>query len=604
MLKDWASILDNALSGESTYRALFDHHPDFIIVLDRQGRYRDSNRMLSAEEAGILNECRMHPPGEVYFASALAGITSSFGLELEAAEGHEWTGRGAGGARNADGTGGTESVVSAGAGGAGSASAGNAGSAGAGSTGMGGAGHAVVTVRYVPLHTDEGIAGVFAILHDPANRPLSSLLHSWVSMSSSLAAGADRTVQGGDGDSAYADEMAATKDDDELPQAEFIFEMAEDKRLSLILNSVSAGIFGLDNLGRTIFINREGAQMLGYEPSELTGLPMMEMIHSLHGGAPRHSLLECPIVLTLQDGVTRSLADEVFWRKDGTSFFVNYRIAPLLDRGMICGVVISFSDITNEREVLRAKESAERAAQAKSDFLAMMSHEIRTPMNGMIGMADLLLETELEEEQRSYAEILRSSSYSLLQILNDILDFSKMEAGKMPLQSERFDLREMMEGIIDLFTPKAEEKKLSLRWWADTSVPDIVTTDPSRLRQIIVNLVGNALKFTDRGSVTLSVKNIPLPASTEYLLEFSVRDTGVGIADSKLNLLFQSFSQLHPSINRKYGGTGLGLAICKQLVELMGGTIFVESEEDRGSIFRFMLPFMKEEPEPEYTPEA
>lgn len=579
MLKDWASILDNALSGESTYRALFDHHPDFIIVLDRQGRYRDSNRMLSAEDAGGLNECRMHPPGEAHFASALAGITSSFELDAETAEGHEETGRGAGGAECG-------------------------GNYGAGSTGSAcGAG---VTVRYVPLHTDEGIAGVFAILHDPGNQPLSSLLHSWVSMSSSHAAGTEQNVQAGDEYSAYADEVAAAKDDEELPQAEFVFEMAEDKRLSLILNSVSAGIFGLDNLGRTIFINREGAEMLGYEPSELTGLPMMEMIHYMHGSAPRHSPLECPIMLTLQDGVTRSKADDIFWRKDGTSFFVNYRIAPLLDRGMICGVVISFSDITNEREILRAKESAEQAAQAKSDFLAMMSHEIRTPMNGMIGMADLLLETELGEEQRSYAEILRSSSYSLLQILNDILDFSKMEAGKMPLQSERFDLREMIEGVIDLFTPKAEEKKLSLRWWADTSVPDIVTTDPSRLRQIIVNLVGNALKFTDRGSVTLSVKNIPLPASPEYLLEFSVRDTGVGIADSKLNLLFQSFSQLHPSINRKYGGTGLGLAICKQLVELMGGTIFVESEEDRGSIFRFMLPFMKEEleSEPEYTPEG
>ncbi|MEK4517449.1 ATP-binding protein [Paenibacillus sp. FSL H8-0122] len=607
MLKDWASILDNALSGESVYRALFDHHPDLIIVLDRQGRYRDSNRMLSAEEAGILNDCRMHPPGEAHFAAALAGITSGFELAMEASKGHEETGRGAGGAESggnygAGSAGNTSAVnvVSTGVGTTESAeSAGNSGSA----KGTGSACGAGVTVRYVPLHTDEGIAGVFAILHDPGNQPLSSLLHSWVSMSSSHAAGAERNVQAGDGYSAYADEVAAAKDDEELPQAEFVFEMAEDKRLSLILNSVSAGIFGLDNLGRTIFINREGAEMLGYEPSELTGLPMMEMIHYMHGGAPRHSPLECPIVLTLQDGVTRSKADDVFWRKDGTSFFVNYRIAPLLDRGVICGVVISFSDITNEREILRAKESAEQAAQAKSDFLAMMSHEIRTPMNGMIGMADLLLETELGEEQRSYAEILRSSSYSLLQILNDILDFSKMEAGKMPLQSERFDLREMLEGIIDLFTPKAEEKKLSLRWWADTSVPDIVTTDPSRLRQIIVNLVGNALKFTDRGSVTLSVKNIPLPASTEYLLEFSVRDTGVGIADSKLNLLFQSFSQLHPSINRKYGGTGLGLAICKQLVELMGGTIFVESEEDRGSIFRFMLPFMKEEAEAEPEPE-
>ncbi|WP_405109672.1 ATP-binding protein [Paenibacillus sp. FSL K6-1217] len=575
MLKDWASILEGALSGESAYRALFNHHPDFIIVLDRQGRYVDSNRIVSAGDVGRLNEGRMQLPGEAHFASALAGITSSFELQ---AEEYEEMGGGTSGAVEGESDGGTGSAVTVE----------NAVSAG-------------ITVRYVPLHTDEGIAGVFAILHDPGNRPLSSLLHSWVSISSRHEAGAERNMQTGGGHSAPADEAAAAQDERELPQAEFVFEMAEDKRLSLILNSVSAGIFGLDTLGRTIFINREGAEMLGYEPSELTGLPMMEMIHYMHGGATRHSPLECPIVLTLQDGVTRSKADEVFWRKDGTSFFVNYRIAPLLDKGLICGVVISFSDITNEREILRAKESAERAAQAKSDFLAMMSHEIRTPMNGMIGMADLLLETELAEEQRSYAEILRSSSYSLLQILNDILDFSKMEAGKMPLQSERFDLREMLEGVIDLFTPKAEEKKLSLRWWADTSVPDIVTTDPSRLRQIIVNLVGNALKFTDQGSVTLSVKNILLPASPEYLLEFSVRDTGVGIADSKLNLLFQSFSQLHPSINRKYGGTGLGLAICKQLVELMGGTIFVESEEGRGSIFRFMLPFVKEELEAAYA---
>lgn len=553
MHKDWASILGRALSEESAYRALFDHHPDLIIVLDRQGRYADSNRTLSAEDAARLIECRMHPPGEASFASALAGITSSFGLMVEAEE---------------------ESGAKA-----------------------GNSGDNAVSVRYVPLHTDEGIAGVFAIIHDTGNRPLSLLLQSWERMSRRESAGAERIGLEGADFPPLTDEELLTEE--ELPVSEFIFEMAEDRRLSLILNSVSAGIFGLDTLGRTIFINREGAEMLGYEPSELAGLPMMEMIHYIRGSAARHSPLECPIRLTIQDGVTRSKADEIFWRKDGTSFFVNYRIAPLLDKGMICGVVVSFSDITNEREILRAKESAEQAAQAKSDFLAMMSHEIRTPMNGMIGMADLLLETNLEEEQRSYAEILRSSSYSLLHILNDILDFSKMEAGKMPLQSERFDLREMLEGIIDLFTPKAEEKKLALRWWADTSVPDIVTTDPSRLRQIIVNLVGNALKFTDQGSVTLSVKNIPLPASPEYLLEFSVRDTGVGIADSKLNLLFQSFSQLHPFINRKYGGTGLGLAICKQLVELMGGTIFVESEENRGSIFRFMLPFVKEEVEAE-----
>ncbi|OMF92729.1 PAS domain-containing protein [Paenibacillus sp. FSL R7-0273] len=528
MLKNWAAILGRVLSEEGAFKSLYDYHPDLIIVLDRQGRYVDSNRAFGSAvpcaPAQVPAGTEVTQiPGEAHFAAALEGLTASFELADD------------------DSTGTSTPPV----------------------------------ITYAPVKANEGIAGVFAIIRHDANALLPAPLMEWFSR---LSAAGTEAEPGGQ--------------ETELPA--LMREMAEDKRLSLILNSVSAGIFGLDTEGRAIFINREGADMLGYHPSELAGVHLMDLINQTHGSTSSYAPLECPVRHTLDDGAIRSSSDEIFWRKDGTSFFVTYRIAPLLDKGFICGVVVSFADITNEREIRRAKESAEQAAQAKSDFLAMMSHEIRTPMNGMIGMADLLLETELEEEQRSYAEILRSSSYSLLQILNDILDFSKMEAGKMQLQSETVDLREMIESVIDLFTPKAEERQLSLRWWADTSVPDVVTTDPSRLRQIIVNLVGNALKFTERGSVTLSVKNIPLPGSPEYLLEFSVRDTGVGIADSKLNLLFQSFSQLHPFINRKYGGTGLGLAICKQLVELMGGTIFVESEEGRGSIFRFMLPFVKE----------
>lgn len=532
MHRDWASVLGRVLSEESAYQSLFDHHPDLIIILDRQGHYVSSNRdfsPLAGDGSSVRPHVRM--PGEEHFDAALGGITSFVELGGDEKE--------------------------------------DSGS----------------TVTYVPIKSAVGIAGVFAIVRYPTHCPLPAQLEGWFSQ-----------LLYTQGKSGLQDQI----EDQEVLKTELVLEMAEDRMLNLILNSVSAGIFGLDTKGRTIFINREGADMLGYAPSELIGLQLIDHIHHLRMDGSRYTLHDCPIRLTLADGITRSREDEIFWRKDGTSFFVSYRIAPLLDKGIICGVVVSFSDMTNEREILRAKELAEQAAQAKSDFLAMMSHEIRTPMNGMIGMADLLLETRLEEEQRSYAEILRSSSYSLLHILNDILDFSKMEAGKMPLQSERFDLREMLEGIIDLFTPKAEEKGLALRWWADTSVPVVVTTDPSRLRQIIVNLVGNALKFTEQGSVTLSVKNIPLPGSMEYLLEFSVRDTGVGIAENKLNLLFQSFSQLHPAINRKYGGTGLGLAICKQLVELMGGTIFVESEEDIGSIFRFMLPFVKENEE-EFT---
>lgn len=524
MDKDWASILRRLLSEESIYKSLYDNHPDLIIVLDRQGRCVGNNRAFllnSSAETLVQSVSQVTPQtaflsDEVNFAAALAGRSSSFVL----VEGSNSK---------------ADSPV----------------------------------VTYIPIRTEEGIAGVFAVVQTNSDNLVSELLQGWLSRLE-VSFGMDISIQ----------------------------EMTE-LQSRLILNSVSAGIFGLDTSGRTIFINREGADMLGYLPSELIGQKLLDYIHQIQGEDSRYSNPECQISQTIIDGIIRRKDDEIFWRKDGTSFFVNYRVAPIIDKGIIAGTVIAFSDITNEREIIRAKELAEQAAQAKSDFLAMMSHEIRTPMNGMIGMSDLLLETELEEDQRTYAEILRSSSYSLLQILNDILDFSKMEAGKMPLQSEKFDLREMLSGIIDLFTPKAEEKKLALRWWADTSVPTIVITDPSRLRQIIVNLVGNALKFTDLGSVTLSVKNIPMPESREYLLEFSVRDTGVGIADSKQNLLFQSFSQLHPFINRKYGGTGLGLAICKQLVELMGGTIFVESEEGRGSTFRFMLPFIKEDIERE-----
>jgi PAS domain S-box-containing protein len=535
--KDWTSILTRLLSEESAYKLLYDHHPNLIFVLDRQGRCVGTNRTLyvdSSSEAPcqdtVLPSPKKRNLSEVAnFMAALQGNPSSFELrDLDHPE--------------AD----------------------------------------AVRGNFIPITIEEGIAGVFAIIQvDNGNYPnYSEGLHDWLNaLADSLHAKGSNKVEL---ESNFKPTFAAE---------------VEDKRANLILNSVSDGIFVLDNTGRTLFINREGADMLGYQPTELVGLKLMEYIHHIQGDGSRYSTPECQISLTIADGIIRRKDDEIFWRKDGTSLFVNYRVAPLMDGGMIAGAVIAFSDITNAKEIIRAKESAEQAAQAKSDFLAMMSHEIRTPMNGMIGMSDLLLETDLGEDQRGYVEILRNSSYTLLQILNDILDFSKMEAGKMPLQSETFDLREMISDIIDLFTPKAEEKKLALRWWADTSVPTTLLADPIRLRQIIVNLLGNALKFTEQGSVTLSVKNILLSDSKEYLLEFSVRDTGVGIADNKLNLLFQSFSQLHPTINRKYGGTGLGLAICKQLVELMGGTIFVESEENKGSTFRFMLPFIKEEAE-------
>ncbi|WP_433943904.1 PAS domain S-box protein [Paenibacillus sp. SN-8-1] len=366
---------------------------------------------------------------------------------------------------------------------------------------------------------------------------------------------------------------------------------------SLILNSVSEGIYGLDEEGRTIFINPAASRMLGYSVSEFIGTDNHQLIHHSRSDGSPYPVDDCLIHQTFRDGRARSVHEEVFWRKDGSSFLVNYRAAPLYDREQIVGVVVVFNDITNEREIVRAKESAERATRAKSEFLAMMSHEIRTPLNGIIGMTDLLLETPLQEEQREYADIISESGRALLGILNDVLDFSKIEAGKMALDYVWFDLSASISSVIDLFTPAAMEKNISLTTRIDPEVPAMIRSDSSRLRQILINLVSNALKFTETGSISISVHRASSSesVSSSMLLEFRVTDTGIGIAKDKIDQLFQTFSQLHPVINRKYGGTGLGLAICKRMVELMGGSISAESQEGVGSTFCFTLISQDEE---------
>ncbi len=389
-----------------------------------------------------------------------------------------------------------------------------------------------------------------------------------------------------------------------------IFErqMAEDalkdseRRLGDIINFLPDATFVINRDGIVIAWNRAIEKMTGIKAANILGKGNYE--YALPFYKERRPIL---VDLVLKpDLVLEKKYESIKWQENGTLVggslvpemlgepaYLLGSAAVLYDsEGTIYGAIESIRDITDrkmaEEDLKSAKDRAESATKAKSKFLANMSHEIRTPMNAVIGMSDLLLQTDLKPEQRDYLETISSSGNALLAVINDILDYSKIDGDKLELEIQSFELAGCIEVSMDLVAAKAADKGLELTYFLDDDVPAILIGDEIRLRQILINLLGNAVKFTQKGEVMLSVSSSPGEGS-KVLLHFAVKDTGIGISQENQGKLFQSFSQVYSSTTRYYGGTGLGLAISRRLVEMMGGEISVESTPGKGSTFYFTV---------------
>lgn len=375
--------------------------------------------------------------------------------------------------------------------------------------------------------------------------------------------------------------------DTALQQAHHSLEKRVDERtayLNALIEDSPLAIMVLDPEENIQLCNPAFERLFQYSRQEVLGRPV-------HGLLADGELLEEAKEITRRARVGEHIEKVTRrHRKDGTLVDVEVHTVGLVVKGEVAGTLVLYQDISvrkrSQEAILRAKEAAEAASRAKSEFLANMSHEIRTPLNGVMGMTDLALGTELNAEQREYLETVKLSADSLLIVINDILDFSKIEAGKAELENRPFNLRDTLEGVMRTLALRADEKGLELLCELAPETPEHVRGDSSRLGQVVINLVGNAIKFTQTGEVALKV-DVEDKDGEDRLLHFTVSDTGVGIPAEKQAQIFEPFAQADTSTTRKYGGTGLGLSISTRLVNLMGGEIWVESDEGKGSRFHF-----------------
>ena len=372
-------------------------------------------------------------------------------------------------------------------------------------------------------------------------------------------------------------------------------------QLQGILSIADDAIICVDDMFNVVLFNHGAQRAFGYTPEEIIGHPL-DILVPEHARA-RHGDHIADFRASGQAARRMGQRSEISGRrKDGSIFPAEASISRWLPPGQHRGgaiYTVILRDISyrraREHELQQAKETAEAAMQAKSMFLANMSHELRTPLNAVVGMTSLLLNTPISDEQRDYAETIRGSGEALLTIINDILDYSKIELGKLEIEQQAFDLRRAIEESMDLISSQAGEHNLNLAYFIDDTVPATLIGDVTRLRQILVNLLSNAAKFTHQGEIVVHVDAMPADPPlrhtphNQYEVHFSVRDTGIGIPPDRIGSLFRSFTQVDASTTRKYGGTGLGLAISKRLAEIMGGRMWVESAVGHGSVFHFTV---------------